>query len=205
MDRTMVKVTCIADWIKFRTIRRGYEALDGIAVSRGVFEDLEAHGYAAQNGSNSFAVFRRDCFRGTVSIRLAWLNYCGRRLFGWEECVILDYEKLMAFVRDSAVPNGPKEWRGLSVVPRTPRSRLVFRCDERLRECLDNKLVRHKLVKFLRDNFRWPRSERVEFYTDFEPYSFFFQEYCGGKPAMCGGLILHGQENMEKAYYSIHT
>ena len=109
MDRIMVKVTCIADWIKFRTIRRGYEALDGIAVSRGVFEDLEAHGYAAQNGSNSFAVFRRDCFRGTVSIRLAWLNYCGRRLFGWEECVILDYEKLMAFVRDSAVPNGPKD------------------------------------------------------------------------------------------------
>lgn len=205
MDRTMVKAVCIADWIKFRTVRRGCRTLDWIAVSRSVFEDLEAHGYAAQNGFNSFAVFRRDGFRGTVSIRLAWLNCCGHRLSGWEECVILDYEKLMAFVRDSAVPNGPKEWRGLSVVPRTPRPRLVFRCDERLRECLDNKLVRHKLVKFLRDNFRWPRSERVEFYTDFEPYSFFFQEYCGGKPAMCGGLILHGQENMEKAYYSIHT
>ncbi len=83
MDRTMVKVTCIADWIKFRTIRRGCEALDGIAVSRGVFEDLAARGYAAQNGSNSFAVFQRDDFRGTVSIRLAWLNCCGNRLSGW--------------------------------------------------------------------------------------------------------------------------
>ena len=36
-------------------------------------------------------------------------------------------------------------------------------------------------------------------------YSFFFREYRGGQALMCGGLILHGQDDMGKAYYGIHT
>ena len=36
-------------------------------------------------------------------------------------------------------------------------------------------------------------------------YSFFFREFRGEKSCLCGGLILHGQEDMSKAYYGIHT
>jgi len=107
--------------------------------------------------------------------------------------VVLDYEKLMEFVRASAEADGPNEWRCLSLPPRRKRPRLVFRCHERLRECFGNKTVRHKLVKFLRDNFKWPRTERIEFYSDYVPYSFFFREFRGDTPVMCGGVILHGQ------------
>ena len=32
-----------------------------------------------------------------------------------------------------------------------------------------------------------------------------FREFRGGRALMCGGLILHGQEDMAKAYYGLHT
>ena len=62
-----------------------------------------------------------------------------------------------------------------------------------------------KLVHFLRDEFRWSRSDRIEFYDDFVPHSFVFKEFRDGQPTMTGGLILHNQDDMQKASYSIHT
>ena len=70
---------------------------------------------------------------------------------------------------------------------------------------VDNKLVRRKLSKFLRNHFNWPSATEVRFFGDFEPYSFFFREYRKDQAGICGGLILHGRENMDKAYYSVHT
>lgn len=205
MNRTMVKARCIADGIEFRTFSKAAGNSNGFYVFRSTFEDLEALGYVIRCDSNSYAVFQRDDFDGTVGIQFDWLSHSGDRFVGRRKTVVLDHGKLMAFVRASARDGGPKEWRCLSLPLRRKRPRLIFRCQERLRECLGNKTVRRKLTKFLRCNFNWPKSERIEFYTDFVPYSFFFQEFCGGKNVMCGGLILHEQEDMSRAYYSIHT
>ena len=49
------------------------------------------------------------------------------------------------------------------------------------------------------------RADEIHLFNDFVPYSFFFREYRNGQPVVCGGLILHGQEDMSKAYYGIHT
>ena len=205
MSRTMVKASRIADGFEFRTYSREKGLSEGFYVFRSTFEDLEQRGYAAQISSGPYAEFQRNDFDGTVKIRFVRLNRSGNRLSGEEETVVLSYGDLMAFVRISAQADGPTAWRGLDVSLRRARPRLVFRCHERLRECLDSKAVRRKLVKFLRNNFNWPYSERFEFYTDFVPYSFCFQEFCDGKNVMCGGVILHGQEDMATAYYSIHT
>lgn len=205
MNRTMVIMSCVANAFKFQTFSRAAGKSSSFYVFRNTFEDLEALGYVIRCDSNSYAVFQRDDSTGTVSIQFDWISRSGDQLSGRKETVIMDYEKLMAFVRDSAVDGGPKEWRCLTVPPRRMQPPFVFRCSERLRECLENKAVRQKLVRFLRNNFEWPRAERIEFYSDFVPYSFFFQEYCNGKPAMCGGVILHGREDMSQAYYSIHT
>lgn len=83
--------------------------------------------------------------------------------------------------------------------------KFVFCGEENLHAVLENRPVRRKLVKFLRNNFHWQGADEIRFYNDFVPYSFFFREFRGGRPGMCGGLILHGQENMAKAQYSIHT
>lgn len=205
MDRVMVKASRIADGLEFRTYSRKKGLSEGFYVFRSTFEDLEQRGYAVQISSGPYTEFQRSDFDGTVKIRFVWLNRSGNRLSGEEATVVLSYESLMTFVHISTQADGPATWRGLDVSLRKVRPRLVFRCHERLQECLDNKAVRRKLVKFLRNNFIWPNSERIEFYTDFVPYSFCFQEFCGGKNVMCGGVILHGQEDMSKAYYSIHT
>lgn len=205
MDRTMVIMTCVADGFEFRTFSREKGKSRDFFVFRSTFENLAAYGYTIQDALESYAVLHCDHSAGTVNLRYAWLNRSGNQLSGWEETVVLDYEKLMAFVRDSARDDGPKEWRCLTAPSRRTQPPFVFRCSERLRECLENKAVRRMLVKFLQRNFMWPRAERIEFYSDFMPYSFFFQEYCNGKPAMCGGVILHGRDDMSTAYYSIHT
>ena len=70
---------------------------------------------------------------------------------------------------------------------------------------MSHKAVRRKLIRFLRDNFQWGWSDEVRFYNDFLPYSFFFTEIRGGQQGICGGLILHGREDLNRAYYSIHT
>lgn len=70
---------------------------------------------------------------------------------------------------------------------------------------VNNLTVRRKLARFLRDNFQWPRTDEIHFYDDMEPYSFFFREMQNGRTGICGGVILHGREDMKTAHYSIHT
>lgn len=53
--------------------------------------------------------------------------------------------------------------------------------------------------------FDWPDSNEIYLYNDFVPYSFFFREFRNDRAVMCGGLILHGQEDMSRAYYGLHT
>ena len=61
------------------------------------------------------------------------------------------------------------------------------------------------VLEALMANFNWPDADEIHLTNDFMPYSFFFREYRNGQAGMCGGLILHGQEDMDKAYYGIHT
>ena len=53
--------------------------------------------------------------------------------------------------------------------------------------------------------FRPIWTHQITMYDDFEPYSFFFREQTPYGAGICGGVILHGRENLEKAYYGIHT
>lgn len=60
-------------------------------------------------------------------------------------------------------------------------------------------------MRCLREHFDWTNVERIEMYNDFVPYSFYFQVIRNGDIAFTVGLILHRQDNLEKAYYSVHT
>ena len=98
----------------------------------------------------------------------------------------------------------PVVWKTFSMVLRR-QPQIVFKSRRNLHAVLENAAIRRKLIRFLRDQFRWPYSEQIEFYDDFMPYNFIFKEIQAGEPVMTGGLILHGQEDLKKAYYSIHT
>ena len=204
--RTMVKAACVSDCITFRTVSREGKSPRELYVFRSLFDDLADRGYAVTYDGLSCAEFCLDRMKNVVSIRFLWLARRGDGyLSGRDETVMLSYKKLAAFVKASAQADGPKEWQARSMTSRRRQPKLVF-CDEKpLRDCLSRKEVRRKLVRFLRDNFHWIGSDEIRFYCDFIPYSFFFQEIRDGKPSLAGGLILHGQEDMQRAYYSIHT
>lgn len=203
-NRALVKISATKNCIGFRTVTPTEKSPHRFYVLRDSILALEAKSRVIEQDCASFAVLRRDKAGGTLSIRFVWLSGSGCQITGREETVTLPYDKLLEFMDDSATENGPKEWNTLSVeASRTPR--LIFCGQENLHDALRRKAVRRKLVRFLRDHFQWGSSDEIRFYNDFVSYSFFFREFRDGQPGMCGGLILHGQENMARAQYSIHT
>ena len=203
-DRIMVKLTASDQFIIFQTITRKQSKSRRFYVSRDDLLSLRSRGYfAASDGS--FAVFHADQDADELRISFYWLNFTTNDIFKGEvQSVTLPFFDTLAFVEHGAPEEGPKEWRALSKLE-TVRPYLTFSGSSSLKAVAANKLVRRKLSKFLRNNFNWPRSTKVQFFGDSEPYSFFFREYRGNGPGICGGLILHGREDLVKAYYSVHT
>ena len=62
-------------------------------------------------------------------------------------------------------------------------------------------ILRHKLGKFLDQHFNWYNYERIVLTDDYLPYSFFFEGYMVQGAKTCGGVILHGEENIQTAKY----
>ena len=202
--RTLVKVSAGENCIGFKTVSRQRKSPRTFLVTRDELARLEQTPKIITQDIYCFAALRLNTATRTLDIDFSWLQKrydC--ELTGWEETVVLPYDALMAFVRASAKEDGPKKWRALSLqAAMTPK--IVFVDTERLRQCLENRIVRRKLVQALQTNFRG--ADRVEFYHDFEAYSFMFHSHRAGRPSIVGGLILHNyQNNLETAAYSVHT
>ena len=193
--RTMVIATAGENCIDFRTVSWKRKSPQRFLIVSEWLETLEDGRTEIVSDIHSFAVLRRSEATGLLTINFTWLNgVCGGEVRGWEESVTIPYAPLLAFMGESAQDGGPKTWKHLSV-RFTSRPRLVFHDKDRLRECVANKTVRRKLARALRDNFRSPYVEQIDFYHDFEPYSFFFREIRDGRDGICGGLILHNHDN----------
>lgn len=202
---TLVKAYAEEYGIDFRTVSRSKKSPHRFYVLRDTLADLEHKPKIIVRDIRSFAVLYRNVRAGTLEIEFNWLNGNGYNLIGWEETVTLPYEEFAAFVHNSTVESGPKEWKTLSVDKSERQPQIIFNSHKNLHKALQNGTVRHKLVRFLRDGFQWPDAERIELCDDFMPYSFLFREIKNGKTALSGGLILHLQDNIQKSYYSIHT
>ncbi len=204
-DRTLVKAYALEHGIDFRTVSRARKSPRRFYILRTVLEGLKADEPVIVSDIFCFA---KLCLRGldkTLRIDFTWLNGGYDRLTGWEESVTLPYGALMDFVHESSQEDGPNQWGHLSLCM-DGRPKIVFYDQEGLRKCLENKTVRGKLARALRDNFHYPNVEQISLYHDFAPYSFLFQEVRAGQVGAVGGLILHNHDNdLKKAYYSVHT
>ncbi len=203
-NRTLVKVSASENCIGFKTVSWRRKSERTFLVTRSTLARLEVEQEVITSDIHSFAVLRRNIHEGTVRIDFSWLRSdCNDQLTGWEEAVTLPYDALAAFVRDSAQEDGPKTWRVLSI-QKTMIPQIVVHDLDRLRQCLENRIVRGKLARALRDNFRG--ADRVVLYHDFMAYSFMFQSFRAGRPSITGGLIFHNdQDDLKKAHYSTHT
>ena len=204
-DRTLVYMIFRTDCISLRTVRRSRKSPHSFYIPHSRLEALEQTPYMIAHDLNSFAVLRRDIYAGNIEIELTWLSGDGHAVSGYQETVILPYGQLAAYLDKSTSEDSPVVWKTLSIDNSHKQPQLVFKSSKNLHASLADNIVRHKLVRSLRDEFRWPQSERIEFYDDFLPYSFIFREIKNGQSAISGGLILHNQDDMQKARYSIHT
>ena len=204
-DRTLVYMIFRADCISLRTVSRSKKSPHHFYILRSKLEELEHTSGIIVHDIESFAVLRRDTYVGTIEIELTWLSGDGTNVSGYKETIILPYEQMRAFLNKSTVEDKPAVWKTLSIDSSRKRPQIIFKSSKNLHAALIDNTIRRKLIRSLRDDFRWPRSERIEFFDDFVPYSFVFKEIMNGKSAMTGGLILHNQDDMQKARYSIHT
>lgn len=204
-NRILVKVSADKSGISFRTVTRERKSPHCFYIQRIEWDWLYRDGHLVSNDTQSFAKFQYEWDIGVLSIRFFWLNtYSDNGLTGWEQTVRLPYDALDEFIRRSLTNTGPKQWKALSLEDRR-RPKLEFYAADNLHAALSNKTVRRRLVRFLRDNFNWRCEDRICFYNDFLPYSFFFQAFRGDSQGICGGLILHDHQDLSRAYYAIHT
>lgn len=204
-NRTLVYMIFRTDCIALRTVSRLRKSPHRFYIPRSRLEELEHTPYMIAHDIESFAVLRRDTHTGTIEIEITWLSGDGYAVSGYKETIILPYDQMVAYLYKSIFEESPVVWKTLSIDSSQKQPKIVFNSRKNLHAALANNVIRRKLVCSLRDEFRWPQSERIEFYDDFLPYSFTFKEIRGGKAVMTGGLILHNQNDTKKAHYSIHT
>lgn len=201
--RTLVKVTATENCLAFRTISRcGKSPCSLYIVKQELLDGLNEFPRTSVtvNDGSSFAKLWRGLKKNTVKIHFTWLRGSSDHLTGWEETLTLPYDGLMAIAKAQE----GSQWNVLSLEdPGLPK--LTFCERENLHAAVNDPVVRRKLSRFLRDNFNWRDSDEIRLFNDFLPYSFFFREMRHGQPGICGGVIFHGQEDMKKAQYSIHT
>lgn len=201
-NKTLVIITMTEKHLVFRTVTMDRKSPHSFMISKGVIDDLFdlPRTVLCDHDCGSFAQIWRDTLNETVHIRFYWLNSNGFRLSGWEQTIIVPFDELMSFNKGYM----GERWALLSL-EESRQPRLVFCGAKNLHAAVNNPTVRRKLARFLRDNFQWLGADEILLYDDMEPYSFFFREMRNGRLGICGGVILHGRKNMEKAQYSIHT
>lgn len=193
--------------IQLRTISARMKSPQRFYITYSELDHLQENHYLVTSDIHSFAKIRLDERRDRITFEFTWLT--GRsfgRVEGVEQTIYLRWSAFRAFLEDCRDPDDPKDFKALSLDVSRHRPRLVFDGNRaNLKAAIGDPLVRRKLGKALMLNFQWPDADEIHLYNDFTPYSFFFREFRGGQALMCGGLILHGQEDMSKVYYGIHT
>lgn len=206
-NRTMIKLSASEDCVTLRTFSKDYHSPQGFILTEKELSELEEKRYMTVSDIRSFAklALRKTMEQAEVlEIDFTWLSDAGgRNVTGRTEIIRLSYDKFKEYVRESWENSIQKRLLSLE---EHGRPKIEFQSRKNLKAVAETKALRKKLGKFMADHFlRWKGSRQITVYDDFEPYSFFFQEQTPYGTGMCGGVILHSRENLEKAYYGIHT
>lgn len=208
-QRTMMKLSASENCVFIWTVSRGFRSPHRFGISNRELQNLEKERYAIVSDIRSFAELRlsrsgREENEDILDIDFTWLNDNGdRRVSGREETLHVPYGKFRETVEMSRQTGGAVV--GLLSMEGKPAPRIEFRSKKNLQAVTEIKVLRKKLGRFLDGHFAWKGSRRIVVYDDFEPYSFFFREERIGGTGICGGIILHGREDLRKAYYGMHT
>lgn len=207
--RTMVKVSASGECVSLRTVSRGFRSPHRFVLLEEELEELEEKRYALSRDIRSFAEMRLEKAGAEGDgdifvVRFAWLGDAGGgKLSGTEETLRLPWDAFRESIAGSRRLDGAA-MKLLAMKGRRP-PKVEFHSREHLKDVVGMPMLRKKLGKLLANHLACGESLRVMVYDDFVPYSFLFREETAYGTGLCGGIILHGQEDMKKAYYEIHT
>lgn len=207
--RTLLKISASEESVSLRTVSRGFRSPSRFVVLEKELKELEEKRYVITVDIRSFAEMRlaragAEEDGDILEVRFAWLSDAGAgRLSGMEENLRFSWQKLKEGIERSRSLNGGAV--GVLTLSDCRYPRIEFQSRKNLRAVAGERILRRKLGKFLSRHFAWKGSRRIVVYDDFEPYSFFFREERPAGTGICGGIILHGREDLKKAYYGIHT
>lgn len=206
-QRTMVKISAEETTFSMKTFSRAGRSSQRFIFLKKELDMLEEKGHIIVSDIHSFAkmqLYKMDSGMEIIQITFTWLQGTGNnRVSGMEETVRLPYEQLKECMAASEVQNGV--YQKLLSIEENRKPKILFRSRQNLKSVVQKKTVRRKLGKFLDRQFNWPGAREICISDDFCPYSFFFTEYRRNGKGICGGIILHGQENLATAYYGMHT
>lgn len=203
MDRTMVKITENDDSFAVKTKSRDFCSPHNFYILKSELDRMKREGSIIVKDISSYAELQYlKTYEGRpekIRIRFSWINSIGDgTLTGRTELLFLPTDSF-----NFSLCNGREVKKVLSVPDKLPA--VEFRSRRNLRCVAENKKLRRKLGHFLDRSFRWADYERIVIFDDFTPYSFVFDAYSRYGNGISGGVILHGQENLETSYYSMHT
>ena len=208
-DRILVKMRRRGENLEMRTVSRLCKSPCWLSISSRHLHQLEAepHQQVVVADYHSFATLRLTTGQDGMSmlqIRFTWLQPSqSNQVRGWTEQVLLEYERFRDFAYRRMMEE-ENEWRLLSI-PEAVTRRFGFHGGSNLHRVVQIPVLRHKSGKFLENHFQWKGTKEIAIYDDFHPYSFYFEEYRAEGKGICGGIILHGAEDLRTATYSVHT
>lgn len=206
--RTMLKLSASGECVSMRTVSRGFRSPHRFVLLEKELEELGEKRYALSTDIRSFVEMRlerADAERNDIIvIKFVWLGDAGEgKLSGTEETLRFSWDVFREKVAKSRSLSGAAV--NLLAMKDARLPKVEFHSREHLKEVAEMPALRKKLGKFLANHLAWRGSIRVMVYDDFVPYSFFFREERACGTGLCGGIILHGQEDLKKAHYGIHT
>ena len=207
MERTMVKISAEGEFVSLRTYSRKYGRSGQFVLCRKELEGLNTKGSTISADGYSYArlyLHKNQEGEEVLKIEITWLNSSGNELTGRLERLSLMYQDFLCCVEESSLSGGTT-CRRLSL-PECHKPAIEFSSRRNLKKVVQRKGIRRKLGKFLDRHFQWPDAVKIQVVDDScVPYSFFFREERISGIGVCGGIILHGQENLKNACYGMHT
>lgn len=207
MGRIMIKISVDGDFISLRTFSRKYGRSRQFVIWRRELDGLKAkQKLLSADGYSYLRMYLHKNPEGedVLQIEVTWLNSSGDELIGCLERLSITYQDFLDCVDESIREDGKSCCR-LSL-PERRRPVIEFGSRSNLEKIAQMKGLRRKLGKFLDRHFQWPDAVKIRIVDDsYAPYSFFFREERIGGTGICGGIILHGMEDMQKAYFGMHT
>lgn len=182
-NRTMAIVYVDRDSISLKTRSRNGCSPQHFIILKKELQRLEEEKYLITKDIHSYAELRLCDAVGGVKV---------------------PYEPFRSYAAGKEEVVDGTRWRLLSI-PEPSRPKLEFHSRKNLKAVVENPILRHKLGKFLDQHFNWYNYEHIVLTDDYLPYSFFFEGYTVQGTKTCGGVILHGGENIQTAKYGIHT